>query len=214
MIPKWTILLLAAFFSLAVTALPKTADAGTARGRPKRTGQTSCWNSNGDPIACAGTGQDGELRRGLAQSYLDNGDGTITDRKSALTWEKLSDDGSIHDWDATHTWANAFSKIAALNTPPCFAGQCDWRLPNLNELESIRSLEGDGDPAVAPAFHAGCAAGCTVLTCSCTRSEVYWSSSSVEAFSGNAWLVEFLRGSVGFDVKIAVNHVRAVRGGA
>jgi hypothetical protein len=43
----------------------------------------------------------------LTRAYVDNGDGTITDSKTGLMWEKLSDDGSIHDWDATYTWADA-----------------------------------------------------------------------------------------------------------
>ena len=31
-----------------------------------RTGQTTCYDTSGTPIACAGTGQDGELQMGAA----------------------------------------------------------------------------------------------------------------------------------------------------
>ena len=36
-------------------------------GVPK-TGQTGCWNQTGIPIACAGTGQDGEFQNGVSVS--------------------------------------------------------------------------------------------------------------------------------------------------
>ena len=52
-------------------------------------------------------------------------------------------------------------------------------------------------PSVSPAFNAGCAAACTVLTCSCTGAGVYWSSSSYAAAPANAWAVDFGGGAVG-----------------
>lgn len=55
-------------------------------------------------------------------SFTDNGDGTITDNRTGLMWEKLSDDGSIHDKDTTYTWHNAGTKITALNGGGGFAG--------------------------------------------------------------------------------------------
>src|SRR5207249_5145188 len=61
------------------------------------TGQTTCWDSSGNVIPCAGTGQDGDLQKGAPLSYTDNGDGTITDNNTGLMWEKLSMDGSVHD---------------------------------------------------------------------------------------------------------------------
>lgn len=70
------------------------------RGQPLATGQTSCWDAFGATIPCAGSGQDGELQKGLARAYTDNGDGTITDMRTGFAWEKLSDDGSIHDKDS------------------------------------------------------------------------------------------------------------------
>src|SRR5256886_17017803 len=73
------------------------------------TGQTTCWDSNGNAISCAGTGQDGELRKGAPLAYVDNGDGTVTDVNTGLVWEKLSDDGTVHDKDNMYTWTNAFA---------------------------------------------------------------------------------------------------------
>src|SRR5439155_14600685 len=40
------------------------------------TGQTTCWNSSGTVIPCAGTGHDGDTLTGAPLAYVDNGDGT------------------------------------------------------------------------------------------------------------------------------------------
>lgn len=171
-----------------------------------------------------GTNSDGAMRRGESRSFRDNGDGTVTDLRTGLVWEKKSDDGSIHDKDNTYTWGQNTSPfgmtgtivtafLASLNTPPCFAGQCDWRIPNLEELESLRNLEGSGLATFA-AFDAGCASGCSVAACSCTRPEPYWSSSSSRGYPGYAWYVFFNQGYVDFGNKAFGYPARAVRGGS
>ena len=173
------------------------------------TGQTSCWNSSGTLIACAGTGQDGEIRAGAALSYTDNGDGTITDNNTGLMWAKKSDDGSIHDKDNSYTRANAFAvHVAGLNTlngGTGFAGHTDWRLPNVKELQSIVNYQ-NVSPAVSSAFN-DCGNG------SCTAADPYWSSTSFAVDPTNAWFVNFVGGHVIEDSKDHTFRVRAVRGG-
>ena len=66
------------------------------------TGLTTCSNSTGQFISCAGTGQDGEIQAGGTLSYTDNGNGTITDNNTKLVWEKKSADGTIHDVNTLH----------------------------------------------------------------------------------------------------------------
>src|SRR5713226_336334 len=44
-------------------------NAGPPDGGFPATGQTTCWDSNGNVIACAGTGQDGDLRKGAPLAY-------------------------------------------------------------------------------------------------------------------------------------------------
>ena len=113
---------------------------------------------------------DGATRAGLPLDYTDNGDGTITDNNTGLQWEKKSNDGTIHDKDTVYTWCadtgpvdNACDNpgylmdgtvkrtfLAALNTPPCFARHCDWRLPNVREMLSIVNHEIDVEPRHLP----------------------------------------------------------------
>jgi hypothetical protein len=184
------------------------------QGRTLRTGQTQCWDASFALTSCTATGQDGETQHGLARSYTDNGDGTITDGRTGLMWEKLSSfDGSVNDSEDTYTWQSAFTvKIAALNGS-AFAGHTDWRLPNQFELYSLLDL-GAVTPAVSAAFNTGCVSGCGVLTCSCTMSDYYWSSTTYEDGTAIAWYVDFSNGYVGGEGKGSSLRVRAVRGGS
>ena len=132
---------------------------------------------------------------------------------TGLMWEKLSDDGSIHDQDQAYLWAAAFAgKIASLNSSG-FAGHSDWRLPNIRELRSIVNYFKQS-PAISNVFNAGCSGICTVLDCSCTVSSNYWSSSSNANNPSNAWNVNFNDGHHNANNKTNNNYVRAVRGGS
>lgn len=160
-------------------------------------------------------GDDGDIQAGATLSYTDTGIGTIIDNNTGLEWEKKSDDGSIHDKDTTYTWENAFAvHVAGLNTAPCFAGSCDWRLPNVKELQSIVNYQVPfPGPVVSAAFNDSCDPGDTVTDGSCTAPSFYWSSTSFASFSGAVWFVDFNGGGVGAGDKNGGLHVRAVRGG-
>jgi len=161
-------------------------------GQPLQTGQAACANDLGGSIPCGGTGQDGELQTGVARSYTDNGDGTITDNSTGLMWERKSNDQSIHSISVNVGWNGAFAHVASLNATT-FAGHSDWRLPNIRELLSIVKPTG-GNVAVDAAFDTGCVTGCTVTTCSCAGGET-WSSTAYAAASAIAWVVDFTDGS-------------------
>ena len=108
---------------------------------------------------------------------------------------------TIHDKDNGYVWADAFSvKIAALNTAPCFAGHCDWRLPNVNELLSIVNY-GLFSPSIDATF-------------GLTRSFFHWSSTTVASTSSAAWTVVFDDGATAIVGKSSPELVRAVRGGS
>jgi len=173
-----------------------------------------------------GPASDGAVRAGPALSYADNGDGTITDKNTGLMWEKKDDSGGIHDKDNAYTWSSEESVamdgtivtvfLSSLNTPPCFAGHCDWRIPNVKELFSIMNHEGGGatsPPMVDPIFAAAGCPGCTDVrqaACSCTES-IYWSSTTDRDLFGEAFTVGFTFGLVNPDVKKFPTAVRAVR---
>jgi Protein of unknown function (DUF1566) len=198
--------------ALAALLLVTTEASATrpTKGRPLKTGQTTSYGAAGDTTA------------GLSRMYNDLGNGVIKDQRTGLFWEKKSDDGSIHDWDNTYTWSTgdpwnfngtaASVFLATLNTAPCFGGFCDWRLPTITELPTLVDY-GNDYPAVPAAFNTGCTAGCTVTTCSCTRSGYYWSSSTYQTFPGGAWNVGFYDGGGTDDYKTSGSYVRAVRSG-
>lgn len=190
----------------------RAAEAGARRSRPTKTGQTLCWDAAGAAATCAGTGQDGDLRRGESRAFQDNGNGTIRDKRTALTWEKLSDDGSIHDKDNVYSWVQAFAKIDDLNTA-AFAGATDWRLPNLFELQTLVDV-GTAYPAIVAACNTGCSPGCTVLTCSCSSLNYSWTSSTSADDERYKWSVYFGLGSTGANLAQSPFTVRAVRGGS
>jgi hypothetical protein len=181
------------------------------------TGQTTSY----------GPGSDGDVRAGAALSYTDNGDGTITDNNTQLIWEKKDDAGGIHDKDNTYTWGMELAPytmngtmltefLSALNTPPCFAGHCDWRIPNVRELQSIVNYE--VIPAAVTAFNTGCSPGCTVdgsggPMCSCAALGFSWSSTMVGNLPGAAWFV--LSNGYVDGANTGLSYcVRAVRGGS
>ena len=181
---------------------------------PLITGQTACFDPDGGTIFCNGTREDGDVQAGVSRSYTDNGDGTITDNRTGLMWEKLSNDGSIHDRDALMAWGNAFTKIQSLNTAN-FAGHDDWRLPNVIELTTLVNY-GTQIPAISAAFASDCPQDCTVLTCSCIGSQDpigYWTSTTYENGSNGsgAWAILFAGGFNGAVDKSFSAYVRAVR---
>jgi hypothetical protein len=155
--------------------------------------------------------------------FVDNDDGTITDTKTGLQWEKKSNDGNVHDTDNTYTWSmgspfdadgTAFTSfLAALNRQPCFAGHCDWRLPSVVELQSLVDYATFA-PAIDAIFSTACPPGCTVAACSCTTLDQYWSATASAESPSNVWTVDFNSGYVSTFEKTLPFYARAVRGGS
>jgi hypothetical protein len=161
----------------------------------------------------------------LTPRFVDNGNGTITDTTTGLTWEKKSDDGGLHDKDdLIYTWSQsgstlpngtAFALIGSLNAAS-FAGRRDWRLPTVEELETIVDTGGQmpGRPVVPDEFDSNCVPGCSITQCSCTRPINHWTSTPNAANNQQAWYVLFNNGQSGTAFKTLQFAVRAVRGGS
>ena len=112
-----------------------------------KTGQTSCWDSGGNAVACTGTGKDGDVQAGVPVKYVDGGNGTITDQVTNLTWEKKSKDGTFNDFRLIYTWDDAFRVHVATLNAQRFGGYNDWRLPNIRELLSLVNYQSTGNTA-------------------------------------------------------------------
>ena len=68
-----------------------------------------------------------------AASYIDNGNGTIADQNSTLTWQKAD---SYHELKKGMNWYQALEYVDLKNSEK-FAGFNDWRLPTLDELKKL-----------------------------------------------------------------------------
>jgi len=167
-------LLLLVFISLT---MPVFAFAGTVN-LPK-TGQTRCYDTNGFEIPCTGTGQDGEIQAGVSWPELrftDNGDGTMTDNLTGLMWTK-----NANLSNSTMTWDEALDYCNNLT----LGGYSDWRLPNINELESLFNAD---EYNVVQWFNAQGFINVQYI--------YYWSSTTYAYLPGMAWLVEIAAGIV------------------
>jgi len=98
-----------------------------------QTGQTTCYDEDGNVIDCTGTGQDGEIRAGVewpSTRFFFSGN-CVTDNLTGLMWVKntllINGGFSFDSWDEAVSYANDAD----------LCGHLDWRLPNINELESL-----------------------------------------------------------------------------
>lgn len=126
---------------------------------------------------------------GAGPLLKDNGDGTVTDQRTGLIWQKIGSDSGM-------TWEEALKYCDGLK----LVAQDDWRLPNIKELRSIsddRKVQPSLDKAVFPGAQA----------------EGYWSSTSLHNRPQQAWFVDFETGLVSHADKPQQHLVLAVRGG-
>ena len=179
--------------------------------RVPQTGQTECWDAVGNPINCAGTGQDGDIQAGVvfpAQRFRDNGNGTVRDNLTGLIWlQDASCDTLGPNGNGTGTWQQALDAANTLASGNCSltdrSAAGDWRLPNVNELHSLLDV-GNYNPAF-PSGHPFSG----VLTA------FFWSSSSHVGFPFLTWTVDLEAGWTLAVIKDSPNSARIwpVRGG-
>jgi hypothetical protein len=134
--------------------------------------------------------------------FIDNSDGTVTDRATGLMWEK---NGSSF---LSNRRAKAY--IEQLNSRR-FAGYSDWRMPTVEELSSLLARKSESGVHLNPVFH--------------RKQSRCWTADKGESKSWSwykgAWLVDFKNGQVneaywtseagGRYRKNSENYVKAVR---
>ena len=164
--------------------------------------------ATGQTVSYAG-GDDGSSAKGTAWTatrYAGNPDGTVTDNLTGLIW--LKNAGCL----TPAVYAAALTDVSQLASGACGltdgskAG--DWRLPNINELESLIDISAS-NPALTP--------GNPFTNVS---NAIYWSSTSYfggQAGSPDAWVIRMSDGRYmndsGSNVKSTqANEVWAVRG--
>ncbi len=126
-------------------------------------------------------------RKAPAEPFVDNGDGTVTDLRSGLMWQKS-------EGAAAATWEEALQYAAGLE----LGGHKDWRVPGIKELFSLNdpaatrpSIDGKYFPE--------------------TPAALYWSATTQFNRPANAWTVSFGFGIASYNPKTQALHVRAVR---
>lgn len=187
--------------------------------------------TGGKPVVVSASGRLGVAAAATLPAgtprFVDNGDGTLTDTKTGLMWEKKRDDGGIHDKDNKYTWSTGTGDpngtvftvfLAKLNDTAngganCFAGYCDWRLPaHLSpgpaELETLLD--------VTAGVCGGGVGVCAYPALEPTSYGFYSSSTTYAATPGYVWFTAFYDwsvayGNAGAAPKTQANYARAVR---
>jgi hypothetical protein len=173
---------------------------------------TGVYNSQGG--ASFGTGDDASLQIGAALTFprfIDNGNGTLADTVTGLTWLKQAD-------CINQSWSGAISVVNNLASGRCglsdgsIAGQ--WRMPNRSEMLSLS----DRAPTFAQANYLNGipgADGITVINPSIFNnfivSDYYWTSTTNASDTSQAWTVYSCDFGVYNIVKTDTRYSLAVR---
>ncbi|MFZ2199111.1 MAG: DUF1566 domain-containing protein, partial [Thermodesulfovibrionales bacterium] len=161
----------------------------------RQTGQTSSY----------GTGDDGAQLSGAAWPFprtSENGDGTITDNLTGLTWTK---EGNLPG--GSMTWQQTLDYVASMNSGAGTYGYKDWRLPTVNELQSLVNAK---QTNTAAWLNTSGGFGNLFLN---VQPYYYWSSTTYAADTTNGWFVNIGDGIVYANDKIAPIYVWPVRAG-
>ncbi len=157
----------------------------------------------------------------VGSRFTDNGT-TVTDNLTGLQWEKKTTDGSAQDqgdlypWSASGTAADggAFQTFMVALNPPgaCLGGQCDWRLPTMEELQTLLLDFTCTGEQMGASCHCP-SSPCIDATFGPTQPNYYWSATSSVPNPSRAWNIDFNTGNVISSDKPLIFYVRAVRGG-
>ena len=122
--------------------------------------------------------------------FKDNGDGTVTDNYTGLTWQKMSS-STLLSWEEALNYALGLS----------LSGMTDWRVPNIKELQSLND-----EKLIRPSFNKSYFP--TLI------SGNFWSSTSQVNATTRAWDINVDYGIVSYSDKTIKENVLCVRGGS
>ena len=154
----------------ATTTTTYTPTAGTAAGNRLAAYTMGAWtqtklpdtSQTQDTTATFGEDSDYTIN---AQSFTDNGNGTVTDNVTGLMWQKVDNGES--------TWDNAVANASGVTT----GGYTDWRLPTPAELFSIFNHQNQ-NPALNTTFFPNNPAG---------AADYWWTSDVYGSSTTNVW---------------------------
>ena len=165
-------------------------------------------NLNLEPITDTGQttshtatfGEDGDYIASHQQSFMDNGDGTVTDKVTKLVWQQCSygQSGPSCGTGTTTYDTHASATTYCNNNTPGLPGT-GWRLPGMQELVRILKNEGTSPLINATVFPA-------------TGGFSYWSGTDFAADTTKAWIVYFNTGVIGNAAKTGSQLTRCVKG--
>ena len=148
------------------------------------TGQQRCYDTAGEEISCKGTGQDGDLKMGMAwpQPRFTVLEYFVLDKLTGLFWLRNADISSKKmNWDEAFYYVKKLPKNTAEKS-------LVWRLPTINELESL----------------VDCSRHTPALTLNhpfVNVRDVYWSSTTSFFDPAWAWALYFKKGATGVGFK-------------
>jgi hypothetical protein len=125
-------------------------------------------------------------------TFIDNGDGTVTDDVTGLMWIQ-NDVSSIQGKDDACVYCDNLVS----------AGYDDWRAPTIEELQTIIDYQYDSPAIDGSVFD------------TTTIGDNYWSSTPLPGISGFAWGIETSSGKVDsyfYDYDYFKANIRCVRG--
>jgi hypothetical protein len=207
-----------------VVVIPLFGDATGPPAPVQKSGQTKCYDADGDEINCSGTGQDGNYQKGITwpnPHFTDNGNGTVTDNLTGLVWLKNANCACFYSGDSTgqnpRNWTDSLTAANSLATGDCGltdgSAAGDWRLPNVNELQSLMHY-GFWAPALPNTAGTGqWTSGDPFID---VQSVYYWTSTSyLGSPPGIAWCVGIHSGTIDAHniYKSTPNNVWPVRDG-
>jgi|GEM_PF-954941 len=130
--------------------------------------------------------------------FVDNKDGTVTNTKTGLTWQRCAvgqtwSDGYCDGKAATYTQADAAKLTSNLG------GQSDWHLPSLRELQTIVDYQ-TFNPSTS------------LIIFPDAPSNEFWTTTPKAEVADNFWIVAFDYGQSSYRSKTTAYSARLVRG--